>query len=250
MAAREIFNRVKDFSLYVTISMFEIYGQKVRDLLNGCKELQALEDGKGVLQLVGLYAVKCRTIEDFCHMTNVGRTQRSTNATGANATSSRSHAAMLIRFYDVDNDYNASNGGFDDSEHPYTHHDINTSLSVGKFTMIDLAGSERGADNGNTDKTTQREGRQINTSLLALKEVIRAKKMNRSHKPFRQSRLTQVLEESLTGRFCYTVVIGCISPAQKDIAQTLNTLRYAESTCASTAHALCVVHARASWYCV
>ena len=64
--------------------------------------------------------------------------------------------------------------------------------SLGKFSLIDLAGSERGADNENTDKTTQMEGRQINTSLLALKEVIRAKELGRSHAPFRQSRLTQV----------------------------------------------------------
>jgi kinesin family protein 2/24 len=100
--------------------------------------------------------------------------------------------------------------------------------SLGKFSLIDLAGSERGADNENTDKVTQLEGRQINQSLLALKEVIRAKELGRSHAPFRQSRLTQVLEESLTGRRCQTVVIGCVSPAEKDIQQSINTLRYAE----------------------
>ena len=71
------------------------------------------------------------------------------------------------------------------------------------------------------------EGRQINQSLLALKEVIRAldSSNKKSHAPFRQSRLTQVLEESLTGRRCQTVVIGCVSPAEKDIQQTINTLR-------------------------
>jgi kinesin family protein 2/24 len=99
---------------------------------------------------------------------------------------------------------------------------------VGRFSLIDLAGSERGADNDNTDKTTQMEGRQINQSLLALKEVIRAKELGRSHAPFRQSRLTQVLEEALTGAKCRTCVVGCVSPAARDLQQTLNTLRYAE----------------------
>ena len=101
-------------------------------------------------------------------------------------------------------------------------------VTVGKLSLIDLAGSERGADNENTDSTTRMEGRQINTSLLALKEVIRAKELGRAHAPYRQSRLTQVLEESLTGARCQTVVIACISPSEKDVQQTINTLRYAE----------------------
>jgi len=107
---------------------------------------------------------------------------------------------------------------------------------LGKFSLIDLAGSERGVDHESTDKQTQMEGRQINQSLLALKEVIRAKELGRHHAPFRQSRLTQVLEESLTGKRCHTTVIGCVSPAQRDTQQTVNTLRYAESLSPSTAH--------------
>ena len=86
---------------------------------------------------------------------------------------------------------------------------------LGKLSLIDLAGSERGADNENTDKTTRKEGRDINTSLLALKEVIRALQ-NGHHAPFRQSKLTQVLEESLTGQQCRTTVIACVSGAEKD----------------------------------
>mmetsp|Transcript_10874 Transcript_10874/g.14149 ORF Transcript_10874/g.14149 Transcript_10874/m.14149 type:complete len:588 (-) Transcript_10874:103-1866(-) len=193
------------------LSMFEIYGQKVRDLLADCKELAALEDGNGVLQLVGLEAHICEDIADFVRVSNEGRASRATNATGANATSSRSHGALLLRL-------------------------VNTATSevLGKFSLIDLAGSERGADNDTTDKQTQIEGRQINQSLLALKEVIRAKELGRSHAPFRQSRLTQVLEESLTGARCYTTVIGCVSPNIKDTQQTLNTLRYAESLSPNT----------------
>eukprot|EP00615_Pteridomonas_danica_P009381 CAMPEP_0114370108 /NCGR_PEP_ID=MMETSP0101-20121206/32231_1 /TAXON_ID=38822 ORGANISM="Pteridomonas danica, Strain PT" /NCGR_SAMPLE_ID=MMETSP0101 /ASSEMBLY_ACC=CAM_ASM_000211 /LENGTH=193 /DNA_ID=CAMNT_0001521409 /DNA_START=84 /DNA_END=662 /DNA_ORIENTATION=+ len=69
------------------------------------------------------------------------------------------------------------------------------------------------------------EGRQINTSLLALKEVIRAMQSG-GHAPFRQSRLTQVLEESLTGKQCKTVVIACVSAAAINCQHTINTLRY------------------------
>jgi hypothetical protein len=90
--------------------------------------------------------------------------------------------------------------------------------------LIDLAGSERGADNENTDAATRKDGRDINTSLLALKEVIRALQSGH-HAPFRQSRLTQVLEESLTGTNAKTVVIACVSGAEKDTHHTVNTLR-------------------------
>jgi len=214
LAAEDLFARLKHLpDLTLSVSMFEIYGQKVRDLLNESCELQALEDGKGVLQLVGLRGVECDAgMADFVRVSNLGRRARSTTATGANATSSRSHAAMLFRLV---------KRGPTDPNKPKP--------SYGKFSLIDLAGSERGADaHENTDKTTQMEGRQINTSLLALKEVIRAKELGRSHAPFRQSRLTQVLEEALTGRRCQTLVIGCVSPSEKDLQQTINTLRYAE----------------------
>jgi len=208
-------------TLQLTVSMFEIYGQKVRDLLGGGKELPALEDGKGILQLVGLTAVSCADMKAFVEATNSGRAARTTNATATNATSSRSHAALLLKLVRQAPPSSAPNGGSSTSS--------DSSVEVlGRFSLIDLAGSERGADNDNTDKTTQMEGRQINQSLLALKEVIRAKELGRSHAPFRQSRLTQVLEESLTGSKCHTCVVGCVSPAARDLQQTLNTLRYAE----------------------
>jgi hypothetical protein len=100
-------------------------------------------------------------------------------------------------------------------------------LLVGKLSLIDLAGSERGVDNDNTDKLTRKEGRDINTSLLALKEVIRSMQQNSHHAPFRQSKLTQVLEESLTGPQCQTVVVACVSGAEANVQHTINTLRYA-----------------------
>ena len=184
----------------VNLSMYEIKGQRLYDLLNNKEELRALEDERGVLQLVGLTQHECPSLEDFIAVSNAGRTARTTASTGANDTSSRSHCAMLIRIMRGDR-------------------------LVGKLSLIDLAGSERGVDNDNTDKLTRMEGRQINTSLLALKEVIRAMQSGK-HAPFRQSKLTQVLEESLTGEHCRTVVIACVSGAEENVQHTINTLRY------------------------
>jgi kinesin family protein 2/24 len=207
LAAYEIYQRAQaetdpGMNVTISLSMYEIKGQRMYDLLNDRSELQALEDSDGVLQLVGLSQHACESIHDFIDVSNAGRSARSTAATGANATSSRSHCAMLVRIY--------RNGDL-----------------LGKLSLIDLAGSERGADNEDTDATTRREGRDINTSLLALKEVIRALQSGK-HAPFRQSRLTQVLEESLTGPNCRTVVIACVSGAKHDTQHTVNTLRYAQ----------------------
>ena len=233
MAARRIFDEAADasspgqdgvlepgFAGGIGVSMFEIYGQKVFDLLNGSNALTALEDAKGVLQLVGLSRHYCDDIDTFMAKTSAGRAARSTSSTGANQTSSRSHAVMAV--YLLNREHMVQDG----SGVSYTPD--NAVEVVGKLSLIDLAGSERGVDNAETDKTTRMEGRQINTSLLALKEVIRSLEGKRSHAPFRQSRLTQVLQESLTGNLCQTVVVACISAALENCQQTLNTLRYAE----------------------
>ena len=96
----------------------------------------------------------------------------------------------------------------------------------GKFSFIDLAGNERGADTYDNDKQTRLEGAEINKSLLALKECIRALDMQSKHVPFRQSKLTEVLRDSFVGD-SRTVMIACISPSASSCENTLNTLRYA-----------------------
>jgi len=97
----------------------------------------------------------------------------------------------------------------------------------GKMSFIDLAGSERGADVVDTTKQTRMDGAEINKSLLALKECIRALDQDKKHTPFRGSKLTLVLKDSFTGN-CKTLMIGNISPSSAACEHTLNTLRYAD----------------------
>jgi kinesin family protein 2/24 len=101
---------------------------------------------------------------------------------------------------------------------------------IGRLSFIDLAGSERGADTSNCSKATRLEGAEINTSLLALKEVIRALATGGSmtHIPFRGSKLTQVLKDSFVGEQSRCCMVACISPDSTNCEQTLNTLRYAD----------------------
>lgn len=129
---------------------------------------------------------------------------RTSGKTGANADSSRSHAILQFQLRNVE-----------------------TGKTKGKMSFIDLAGSERGADTQDTDQKTRIDGAEINKSLLALKECIRALDLDKKHTPFRGSKLTQVLKDSLTSN-SKTTMIACVGPGNLSSEHTLNTLRYAD----------------------
>ncbi|KAK4783937.1 hypothetical protein SAY86_018305 [Trapa natans] len=200
--------RNQGFQLYV--SFFEIYGGKLFDLLSDRKKLCMREDGKQQVCIVGLQEYSVTDVETIKELIERGNATRSTGTTGANEESSRSHAILqLVIKRSVDGS---------ESKPPRV---------VGKLSFIDLAGSERGADTTDNDKQTRMEGAEINKSLLALKECIRALDNDQGHIPFRGSKLTEVLRDSFMGN-SRTVMISCISPGSGSCEHTLNTLRYAD----------------------
>ncbi|KAJ6427400.1 hypothetical protein OIU84_022905 [Salix udensis] len=200
--------RNQGFQLFV--SFFEIYGGKLYDLLSDRKKLCMREDGKQQVCIVGLQEYKVSDVETIKDLIEKGSATRSTGTTGANEESSRSHAILQLAIKrSVDGN---------ESKPPRL---------VGKLSFIDLAGSERGADTTDNDKQTRMEGAEINKSLLALKECIRALDNDKSHIPFRGSKLTEVLRDSFVGN-SRTVMVSCISPSSGSCEHTLNTLRYAD----------------------
>ncbi|CAH9129780.1 unnamed protein product [Cuscuta epithymum] len=201
------------------LSYFEIYGGKLFDLLSDRKKLCMREDGRQQVCIVGLQEFEVSDVQIVKEYIERGNGARSTGSTGANEESSRSHAILQLavkKHNEVkesrrNNDGNESKGG----------------KVVGKLSFIDLAGSERGADTTDNDRQTRIEGAEINKSLLALKECIRALDNDQIHIPFRGSKLTEVLRDSFVGN-SRTVMISCISPNAGSCEHTLNTLRYAD----------------------
>ncbi|OWK64340.1 Kinesin-like protein KIF2C [Lonchura striata] len=195
--------RYRSQNLEVYVTFFEIYNGKVFDLLNKKAKLRVLEDGKQQVQVVGLQEEPVSCAEDVIKMITIGSACRTSGQTFANANSSRSHACFQIILR-------------------------RRGQMIGKFSLVDLAGNERGADTSNADRLTRMEGAEINKSLLALKECIRALGQNKSHTPFRESKLTQVLRDSFIGANSRTCMIAMISPGMNSCEYTLNTLRYAD----------------------
>jgi hypothetical protein len=163
-----------------------------------------------MLGFPGLSEHNITSADDLMKLIEKGASNRSTGSTSANRDSSRSHAVLQMHL-------RKPVGSKGDVEH-------------GRLTFIDLAGSERGADNDQASRTTRLEGAEINTSLLALKEVIRALATGdaMAHIPFRGSKLTQVLKESFVGKSSRSVMVACVAPNMTNCDHTLNTLRYAD----------------------
>lgn len=198
--------KYKSENLSVYASFFEIYSGKVFDLLSEKAKLRVLEDANQQVQIVGLREEAVDSVEDVLNLINIGNTIRTSGQTSANNHSSRSHAVFQI----------------------ILRHNKKQKNIKGKFSLIDLAGNERGADTSSSNRQTRMEGAEINKSLLALKECIRALGRKGAHLPFRASKLTQVLRDSFIGENSRTCMIAMISPGMQSCEHSLNTLRYAD----------------------
>ncbi|KAF9622088.1 hypothetical protein IFM89_029372 [Coptis chinensis] len=202
------------------LSYFEIYGGKLYDLLSERRKLCMREDGRQQVCIVGLQEFEVSDVQIVKEFIERGNASRSTGSTGANEESSRSHAILQL-VIKKHNEVKESRRGVTDAN------ESKSGKVVGKISFIDLAGSERGADTTDNDRQTRIEGAEINKSLLALKECIRALDNDQIHIPFRGSKLTEVLRDSFVGN-SKTVMISCISPNAGSCEHTLNTLRYAD----------------------
>ncbi|XP_054855771.1 kinesin-like protein KIFC3 [Eublepharis macularius] len=194
----------------ITVSVAEIYNEALRDLLRKAPQekldIKLCPDGSGQLYVPGLTEFPVHCLEDINKVFEFGHFNRATECTCLNERSSRSHALLIVTVRGV----NYSTG-------------IRT---TGKLNLVDLAGSERVGRSG-AEGSRLREAQYINKSLLALGDVIYALRSRQGHVPFRNSKLTYLLQDSLSGD-SKTLMMVQVSPVEKNTSETLCSLKFAE----------------------
>ncbi|XP_077211585.1 kinesin-like protein KIN-4A isoform X2 [Tasmannia lanceolata] len=238
----EILKQHTEFQLHV--SFIEILKEEVRDLLDptsmgksetasghvvkvtipGKPPIQIRETSNGVITLAGSTEVDVSTPKEMAACLEQGSLNRATGCTNMNNQSSRSHAIFTITLEQM-HKIDAAFPGYSSSIEV-----MNEDYLCSKLHLVDLAGSERAKRTG-SDVLRFKEGVHINKGLLALGNVISAlgdekKRKEGMHVPYRDSKLTRLLQDSLGGN-SRTVMIACISPADINVEETLNTLKYA-----------------------
>lgn len=214
-AISQLFDKLRDQEnkFTVRVSFLELYNEDAYDLLSPIEDstkLRIYDDvsRKGSVIVGGLMEVVVNTKEHIFEILERGSAKRQTAATQLNACSSRSHTIFSITV-------NIREGSMQGEE----------LLKVGKLNLVDLAGSENIGRSGAQD-IRAREAGSINQALLTLGRVITALVEKRPHIPYRESKLTRLLQDSLGGR-TKTSLIATISPAPADYEDTMNVLEYA-----------------------
>ncbi|XP_068136023.1 kinesin-like protein KIF3C isoform X2 [Hyperolius riggenbachi] len=204
-------SRSQNQQYLVRASYLEIYQEEIRDLLckDQNKKLELKENPESGVYIKDLSSFVTKNVKEIEHVMNLGNQARSVACTNMNEYSSRSHTIFVITI-------ECSELGVDGQEH----------IRVGKLNLVDLAGSERQskmAVNGERPK----EASKINLSLSALGNVISALVDGRStHIPYRDSKLTRLLQDSLGGN-AKTIMVATLGPASHHYDETLSTLRFA-----------------------
>ncbi|KAK0090601.1 hypothetical protein PV325_010567 [Microctonus aethiopoides] len=197
----------------VRVSFLELYNEELFDLLSpndDASKIRLYEDAskKGAVIIHGLEEVTVHNKNEVYKILEKGSEKRQTAATLMNAQSSRSHTVFSVTVHIKENTV-----------------DGEELLKTGKLNLVDLAGSENVGRSGAVDRRA-REAGNINQSLLTLGRVITALVERAPHIPYRESKLTRLLQESLGGR-TKTSIIATISPASINLEETLSTLDYA-----------------------
>lgn len=205
----ELFNQInlqkeqRNFELGVTY--LEVYNENVQDLLHKSGPLHLREDGRCGIIVAGLKIITIRSPDELLSLLARGNKNRTQHPTDANEESSRSHAVFQV-YVNITSK-------------------LDGQVKQVKLSMIDLAGSERASATGGKGARFK-EGANINKSLLALGNCINNLADGIKHIPYRESKLTRLLKDSLGGN-CQTVMIANVSPSSMSYEDTCNTLRYA-----------------------
>ncbi|XXQ33464.1 Kinesin-like protein [Plasmodiophora brassicae] len=207
-ALNYLFECANEESDQISISLLEIYNENIYDLLadgNATDEpLKVAMSASGGTAVSGLSQLVVQSRQQVQAAFKRGSRKRSVARTNMNEHSSRSHLVLSVAF---------------------TRTDLGGSICHGRMHMIDLAGSESVGRSGATGERLK-EAQAINKSLSALGDVIAAKANKKSHVPFRNSKLTHLLQESLSKDGKTLMIVNC-SPSSKDVNESINSLKFA-----------------------
>ena len=210
----ELYRRIdvlkEESTTEVAVSYLEVYNESIIDLINPVSgQLSMRDDGKAAINIPGLSLHRPNGADELLRLLQYGNSNRRQHPTDANKESSRSHAVFQVFIKQKSH----CSG-------------LSSDVKVSKLSMIDLAGSEKGAATGSKGARF-REGANINKSLLALGNCINALAEGSKYIPYRNSKLTRLLKDSIGGN-CRTVMISNVSPSSMTFEDTFNTLRYAD----------------------
>ncbi|KAI8580101.1 hypothetical protein K450DRAFT_156383, partial [Umbelopsis ramanniana AG] len=219
------------------ISFIEIYNEELIDLLNDAPPearpaITVREDMKGQLIWSGVTEATASSVEQVMRYLEQGTQNRATGSTDMNEKSSRSHAifTVMLRQEKWSLNVRALIGKMEQKAVSTTSQEGETVVLQSKFHFVDLAGSER-LKRTAAEGDRRKEGININAGLLALGNVISIlgdpnRKKIVTHIPYRDSKLTRLLQDSLGGNST-TLMIACVSPAEHNLIETMNTIKYA-----------------------
>ncbi|XP_029698981.1 kinesin-1 heavy chain-like isoform X2 [Takifugu rubripes] len=208
---QDIFNYIysmdQNLEFHIKVSYFEVYLDKIRDLLDVTKtNLPVHEDKNRVPYVKGATERFVCSPDEVMETIEEGKNNRSVAVTNMNEHSSRSHSIFLINIK---------------QENTQTGHKL-----TGKLYLVDLAGSEKVGKTG-AEGTVLDEAKMINKSLSALGIVIAALAEGSSYVPYRDSKMTRILQDSLGGN-CRTTMVICCSPSAFNDAETRSTLQFGQ----------------------